>query len=231
LRKGGTASFSDAEQLRDAVTAALRDVELARAVGPVDAAEMLARARDLIPTDRQSGSARLILVVASGPRQEVLRPGQLEAPELAEALMQQALFGQLRILDHTAGTQPSVRGNALVLEQDSASVLLDQLGTVRIIVPIERRRARGAEPGRRGDLRGSGRSPRQGNAAVTDEARRGPRVPSPWMLFLLPAIRAELLFRTILGTRWDDATWAVIRREVPRVLAMRRQAVKDGWWN
>ena len=45
--------------------------------------------------------------------------------------------------------------------------------------------------------------------------------------FLLPWLRAELLLRSILTTRWDAATWAIIRRQMPRLLAMRRQAAKD----
>jgi hypothetical protein len=138
-----TATFGDADDLRDAVTVALRDLELARTVGPVDEEEMLARARALLPNDRQSLGAKLILVVASGPRQQVVRPRELEAPELEEVLTQEALFGPLRILDRTVGTRPAIRDNALVIEQENASVLLDQLGTVRIIVPIERPRSRG----------------------------------------------------------------------------------------
>src|ERR1700731_1975948 len=46
-----TATFSTPEELRDQVTAALRDLELSRAVGPVDEAEMLNRARALLPND------------------------------------------------------------------------------------------------------------------------------------------------------------------------------------
>jgi hypothetical protein len=40
-----TASFSDADELRDAVTSALRDLELAQATGPVDEGEMRGRAQ------------------------------------------------------------------------------------------------------------------------------------------------------------------------------------------
>jgi len=47
--------------------------------------------------------------------------------------------------------------------------------------------------------------------------------------FLLPHVRLELLLRSILTTRWDAAAWAIIRQEVPQLLAMRRQAARDGW--
>lgn len=138
-----SARFRDPDGLRDAVTVAIRDFELAQAVGPVDEREMLSRAHALLPDDRQSGGARLILVVAAGPRQQVVRPRELEAPQLEEALTQEALFGSIRILDRTAGTRPTIRNDALVIEQENASIFLDQLGTVRIIVSIERPRSRG----------------------------------------------------------------------------------------
>ena len=49
--------------------------------------------------------------------------------------------------------------------------------------------------------------------------------------FLLPWLRLELILRSILTTRWDTETWTIVRRQVPRVLAMRAQVAKDGWWN
>jgi hypothetical protein len=49
--------------------------------------------------------------------------------------------------------------------------------------------------------------------------------------YLLPWLHVELLLRSILTTRWDEATWAIIRRLMRRRPAMRRQAAKDGWWN
>ena len=40
--------------------------------------------------------------------------------------------------------------------------------------------------------------------------------------YLLPWLRVELLLRSILTTRWDEPTWAIVRREIPRLMAMRR---------
>jgi hypothetical protein len=139
-----TASFSDPDELRDAVTSALRDLELAQATGPVDDGEMLGRARALLPDTRNHAQGiTLAFVVAGGPRQQVLRPRELEAPALEEELSREALFGAFRILDRTAGTRHSIRENALVIEQDKASILVDQLGTVRLVLPAERPRTRG----------------------------------------------------------------------------------------
>ncbi|MBI4220647.1 MAG: DUF4062 domain-containing protein [Chloroflexi bacterium] len=138
-----TAFFSDAEELRDAVTAALRDLELARATGPVDEGEMLGRAQALLRDVRdRSQGVMLTLVVAGGPRQQVLRPRELEAPDLEEEITREALFGASRVFDRTSGTRHSIREGALVIEQEKASIYVDQLGTVRLIVPAERPRAR-----------------------------------------------------------------------------------------
>ena len=87
-----TAWFSSADELRDAVTAALRDLELSRATGPVDEAEMLGRARGLLTDTRHySQSMSLTLVVASGPRQQIVRPRELESTELEEEVTREAL--------------------------------------------------------------------------------------------------------------------------------------------
>ena len=104
-----TANFSNPEELRDDVTAALRDLELSRAVGPVDEAEMLARAKALLPDDRHSRGVTLTLVVVGGPRQQVVRPKDLEADELEEAITREALFGSYRILDRKFGTECEIR--------------------------------------------------------------------------------------------------------------------------
>lgn len=132
-----TTAFSSAEELRDQVTAALRDLELSRAVGPVDEAEMLNRARAILPNDRQSLGARLILVVAGGPRQQVVRPRDLESQELEEFITREALFGSFRIFDRRRGTRCEIRDEQLSIDQDKNSVLLDQLGTVRLVLSVE----------------------------------------------------------------------------------------------
>jgi hypothetical protein len=49
--------------------------------------------------------------------------------------------------------------------------------------------------------------------------------------FLQPWLRIELLLRSILTTRWDDATWPTVRQQLPRVLRLRSQVARDGWWN
>ncbi len=137
-----TYNFTGVDDLRTEVTRALHEWELAQATGPADEAEMLARARELVPSDRGGlgFGPDLGLVVVGGPRRQVLRPAEIESVELQEALQQRALFDG-RVLDPQEGTQPAVEGSALILRQDHASVFLDAQGSLRIIQP-----ARTADP-------------------------------------------------------------------------------------
>lgn len=133
-----TAEFSSIEQLRDAVIRALHELELSRQAGSADEAEMLARARTLVPEHRGIVASALTVIVASGPQQEIVRPSELEDPELIRDVQREALLGDVPVLDPSRGTRTDVRGNTLTLEQDNASVLLDQLGTIRVIQPAQR---------------------------------------------------------------------------------------------
>ena len=127
-----TADFSTPDTLRDAVTRGLHQLELSLAAGPTDENEMLARAEQQIPAVYGYGTDILSVVVAGGPRQQILRPAQLEGEDLSEALMQEALFGPARILESTQGTNKRLQEHTLVIEQDTASFRLDELGTVSI---------------------------------------------------------------------------------------------------
>jgi hypothetical protein len=133
-----TASFTTPDDLRDVVTAALHQLELARAVGPIDAAEMLARAKEALERHQGGfGQATLKLVVVGAPAQQILRPAELERPELAREIKQQALFGPATIFETESGTKESITGDHLELRQDHRSLTLDQLGTVSIEMPAE----------------------------------------------------------------------------------------------
>jgi hypothetical protein len=126
-----TASFSTADDLRVAVTRGLHQLEMSRAVGSVDEDEMLTRAKEYVSATYPSKQA-LSVVVAGGPYQQVLRPAELEAEDLSSTLMKEALFGSSPILDLGRGTSTKLEGNVLVLEQDPASIRIDELGTAVI---------------------------------------------------------------------------------------------------
>jgi hypothetical protein len=137
LRSG----FTTAEELRDAVTRALVDHQLANAAGPLDPAQLMAAAEGLLPRPRRNQSAdtpTLRIAIAGGPIQQLLRPAQLDGPELSEFIQQQALFGPQRIFDKSMGTEDNIEGDTLVLQQErGAGVRLSESGHLVLRLPLE----------------------------------------------------------------------------------------------
>lgn len=131
-----TEDYASAEELRDAATRQLHRLELSQQVGTADPDEMGNRAMQLVPNDdRNSYKDALVLAVAGGPRQSILRPAEIEGADLYEVLLQQASFGPHRVFDTRHGTQRVVREDALLLEQPDASVYLNEEGSVRVTIP------------------------------------------------------------------------------------------------
>jgi hypothetical protein len=132
------ASFSSPETLKTAVLRALHDHELATSAGGVDEADLVARATALLPRPHGIGAAQLVLAVAGGPHQQVMRPPELEDPDLARDVQREGLFGEYPVLDPSEGTTTAIEGNALVLTQRFGSVLIDQAGSVRVVQAARR---------------------------------------------------------------------------------------------
>ncbi|WP_329562120.1 DUF4062 domain-containing protein [Kitasatospora sp. NBC_01266] len=130
------ASFSSPAELTAGVLRGLHDYELATAAGPVDEAEMLARARALLPDGRKpAGVPQLAFAVAGGPHQQILRPVELGQADLHRDIQREALLGEHPILDTAEGTSAAHRGSVLVFEQRSASLSLDQTGSICVVQP------------------------------------------------------------------------------------------------
>jgi len=137
LFRGG---FETPEQLGDLVTRAIYDVDLARAVGPVDESDLIGRAKALIPAEDRQGSdvPTLNLAIAGGPKQQILRPIEIEAKPLADALLQSALFGGASVFDQRLGNEIGLNGGCLVLRQErAASIQIDQGGSIFMRLPLE----------------------------------------------------------------------------------------------
>ena len=135
------AGFSDSDELKSAVVRALHEHELATSTGPVDETEMVGRAKALLPGRQGTGGSPLLIVaIAAGPHQQVIRPAELEDPSLTRDLQREALFGEHPVLDPSEGTSVSVRGAALTLEQRTASVTVDQAGSICIAQPARQER-------------------------------------------------------------------------------------------
>lgn len=135
-------AFSDPANLQAGITRALHDYELSQAVGPVDPAVLIQRATALISSNNRnqySGSPSLVLALAGGPIQQILRPVEIEAPALSDALHQAALFGETRIFDPAAGVRREIEQAALVLEQErGARVQVDEQGAMSVRLLMER---------------------------------------------------------------------------------------------
>ncbi|MGI8854773.1 MAG: hypothetical protein ACR2JW_03400 [Thermomicrobiales bacterium] len=137
-----TGRYTNPDDLRDAVTAAVHQLEISKATGRVDEMEMLERARQYIPSERQTReSTRLYLIVAGGPRQQVLRPADIESQDLGDKITDKAFSRDVGFFSRRSGTEPRVENNALILEQEHASILLDEMGTVRLMVSPEGRQS------------------------------------------------------------------------------------------
>lgn len=130
-----TGDFALPEELQDAVTRALHELELARQAAPLEEGEMADRASALIPDRYGLQGAALCVATAGGPRQQCLRPAQLEDPALQRDLHREALLGAQAVFDTTQGVNVRIEGQALLLAQPRASLLVDSQGSVRVMQP------------------------------------------------------------------------------------------------
>jgi hypothetical protein len=127
-------SFTDATNLRIAITRDLHDYQLTNASGPIDQEELSRRAEALLKSDRRSrdfGGATLNVALAGAPKQSILRPGEIENPALGQELSQALLFGERRLFDLTLGIQRALEGSALVLIQGrgASRISIDEDGS------------------------------------------------------------------------------------------------------
>jgi hypothetical protein len=139
------AGFRTPEELRDAVTRAIHKFELAHAAAPLSAPELRSTAEAMLAAlaPRPQGPSRLCFALAGGPKQQVLRPAELEAESLADALHQQAMFGTPKLFEKSSGVNARMDGDILVIEQENgASLRLDEQGGIAIGLPLEREASR-----------------------------------------------------------------------------------------
>ena len=132
--------FADAEDLRAKVIRSLHDWQLARAAGPFDAGELLART--LSPFEDRRGrhhgtSPLLILSLAGAPAQAVLRPSEIEDPRLGRDFQKEAMFGEPAIFAAEAGAQVGMERDVLVLRQGPRLVTLGADGSILIRLTLE----------------------------------------------------------------------------------------------
>ncbi len=136
------AGFRTPEQLRNAVTHAIHKFELAHAAAPLDVSDLRVTAEAMLSGRLRHGSQgppRLRFALAAGPKQQVLRPAELETETLSDDLQQQATFVSPKLFDKSIGVDTRMDGNVLVIEQaNGASLHLSEEGSVTIGLPLER---------------------------------------------------------------------------------------------
>jgi hypothetical protein len=135
-------SFKTADELRNLVTRAIHDFQLANAAGPLDVGALSAAALGLLPKARQNSQASspiLHVAIAGGPIQRLLRPAELEAAALGDAIHQQALFVEPKLFAKSKGVEHSIDGSTLVVEQErGARIRVGEDGSLLLSLPLER---------------------------------------------------------------------------------------------
>jgi hypothetical protein len=132
-------SFSTPDDLRDGITGALHDYDLARQAAPVDQKALTESAIALLPEDdRNSSHEPLIsIAIAAAPSQSVLRPAEIEQPALAEAMHQNALFGSARVFDGKQGVRKGMNDDVLELTQENGGLIqLNETGSMLLRLPL-----------------------------------------------------------------------------------------------
>lgn len=131
-----TAGFQDAADLRDKVMRAIYEYALASESLPLDEAQLVDRARSLIPSPSSSGS-NLAVAVAYGPTRSVLRPAELDDETLRSFLMAEALIGAGSVLSPSYGTEASIKGDAIQLTQERGPgfISLHEIGDLLVVQP------------------------------------------------------------------------------------------------
>jgi Domain of unknown function (DUF4062) len=128
-----TEAFSDTEGLRRAVTRMLHERLLEDARGASDAGALRARVLSLLPREQRgyvSSETNLALALAGAPSQILLRPIQIEGPELDHQIFTLALQGPHAVFDRREGTEREIVYNTLVLQQPSRSVAVHSDGSI-----------------------------------------------------------------------------------------------------
>jgi len=133
--------FSAPEELRRLVTKELHGWLVANATGPVDEQSMLQDAMAALPEEQRGYShfgRSLVLSLASGPKQAILRPSEIENSQLADEITQAALFGTTKVFSTEKSNVVKVQGHALVLTHDEGlgEVRLQPESTITIRLPL-----------------------------------------------------------------------------------------------
>lgn len=119
-------SFDTPESLKTAITQAIHQWEVSNATAPLDAERLRTQAVEAVnseKTHRYYSQPFLVLSVIGGPPKPILRPSEIEKPQLARDLLQAALFGPYPFFDHGMGNKTNIDNNCLVIQQENSERL------------------------------------------------------------------------------------------------------------
>ncbi|MXZ01092.1 DUF4062 domain-containing protein [Candidatus Poribacteria bacterium] len=131
-----TQGFTSPEELQGAVTKEVHRHALSGAGEPIADDDLLDLARDHI----QGGAShwhepQLVLSLAAAPRQEILRPSELEDGKLSQWIQREALFGSSPLFVTEIGTDSTFRGNWLMLTQGVSTIEIEATGSIVVRQP------------------------------------------------------------------------------------------------
>ncbi len=134
-----TNNFSDKADLRDSIIKTLHQWVASQSFGSINPQEMLKRALSFVPETNQgySGNLELAVIVSGGPLQSIIRPTELEKETFIENLSQMASYGQEAVLTRREGIKELQKGHALLLKQNSRSLLIDEQGSISLRVELK----------------------------------------------------------------------------------------------
>ncbi|MEJ7779290.1 MAG: DUF4062 domain-containing protein [Daejeonella sp.] len=125
-------SFDTSDQLKRGIIRGIHEWQISITAAPLDFEKLSQAAMAAVETEQNGhhGTTRLILSIISGPFQAVLRPAEIEKPQLADDLLQAALFGKYKIFDTNTGSDKRIDSDSLVIhqEQGQRSIKLDPQG-------------------------------------------------------------------------------------------------------
>ena len=135
-----TAPFGTPDDLHREVIRAINRFLVSTAVGDIDPEEV--HTRSVRETERSvltSSTPTIAVYTAGGPVAQINSPSQLEDPEFAAEIQQEAFFGEDRTLDRSLATSVNIEGDRLVLGQETHAITIDQAGVISVEGPATER--------------------------------------------------------------------------------------------
>lgn len=127
-----TDEFSSESELRQLVTQRLFDLQVAKASGRVEPEELLRRAYDLANRVDHGQEPVVSVIFVPGPKQVIVPPSQLDDPAFRALVQRQAQFAELPIFDRLEATKETIQGDALVMQQGTRRIIVEETGAIRI---------------------------------------------------------------------------------------------------